>query len=689
MFLNKEITKFSYSRIAKGIPAITLVFFWSFGIQPASAQRPVKTIDIEEVRILGNEPFQNETAGQKDLKIDSLVFQDKINSSLSELLAENTTIYIKEHGRGALATASFRGTAPSHTQVFWNGMNINSPMLGMVDFSLIPVHIIDNMSLQHGGSSISQQSGGLGGSININNQADWQNRFSWKYSQGIGSFASYDEYGQLNLGTSKFQSKTRLYHNYSENAYAFTNTLKIEEPEEKNENADYQKHGITQEFYLRPDDNNYLSIKGWWQDAGRSIPTVLSYEGDNQSNLNNQQDNTYKFIGDWSHYRPQSKYQLSAGFDHHQLLYQLENKVSGTVSNTAIYSQSNMSSFHGKFHAENKFSNKFELLYKVDYSNYKVATKDTVINTGYAINRNELSVFGGLNYQAIKNLRFSLMLRNDWIGFESSPLIYNIGASYKPFAKENLILKASFARNYHHPSLNDLYWQPGGNPNLKPEEGYTGEFSLQYLKNHNQHQLQTAFTGYYSNINNWIIWLPSFKGFWEPFNIRQVKSYGLEYNLKLTTEIRTIKIQLQGNYGLTKSLNFGDPINWGDESYGKQLPFIPVHSGNFMGYVSYKKYYIRYQFNSYSERYRMTSNKVGLEDDSESLTSTSGTTRMNWHYPYYMNNMALGREFAYKQYRLDLELKINNLFHEEYRSILGRYMPGRNFMFRLLLSYNK
>ncbi len=53
-----------------------------------------------------------------------------------------------------MATASFRGTAPSHTQVSWNGISISSPMLGMVDFSLIPVYIIDDLTLKHGAASL-------------------------------------------------------------------------------------------------------------------------------------------------------------------------------------------------------------------------------------------------------------------------------------------------------------------------------------------------------------------------------------------------------------------------------------------------------------------------------------------------------------------------------------------------------
>jgi len=105
---------------------------------------------IPEVVKTAERIFKKETAGMKQTKVDTLVLLEKKSVSLSELLSENTPVFIKSHGRGALATASFRGTAASHTQVTWNGININSPMTGMVDFSLIPVYVIDDMNLKHG-----------------------------------------------------------------------------------------------------------------------------------------------------------------------------------------------------------------------------------------------------------------------------------------------------------------------------------------------------------------------------------------------------------------------------------------------------------------------------------------------------------------------------------------------------------
>lgn len=654
-----------------------------------NAQSVIDTIEIKEVKIVANRIFNKAEAGQKISEVDSIVLLDKLNQNLSDVLSENTPVYIKEHGRGALATASFRGTAATHTQVLWNGMNINSPMLGMVDFSLIPVYIIDGLSLNHGGSSIKEQSGGLGGSININNNVDWNNRFSGRYYQGVGSYSTFDEFGQVNIGNKKIQSKTRIYSNASKNDYSFINKSITERPKVKNENADYSKYGFAQEIYFRANEYNYISLKTWGQLAERSLPTVQSYEGADHANLNSQDDITFKAVADWKHYRSKSKLHISSGYDYQSLDYILENEVNGIGKVPAIYSESIMQSIHGNAKYDYNFTENFQFNSSVNYKHYNVYTKDSVLKTGYDVIRDDFSVFGGFYLNVFKKYNISLMLRSDIINYNLSPLIFNLGISYKPFLNTDLVIKGSFARNYHHPTLNDLYWQPGGNPELKAEEGYTEDMTIIYALNNSKIQISSEVTGFYSDINNWIIWLPSFKGYWEPFNIKRVKSYGLEYNFKVTSHIQKLNIQLQGNYGLTKSLNYGDPLTWGDESYKKQLPFIPVHSGNFLTQLKYQGYYIRYQFNAYSERFTMTSNKVGLEDDSDDLGVSRNTGKLGWYYPYYMSNLTIGKEHDVKKYTLGVELKINNLFDEEYRSVLNRYMPGRYFTLLLKISFKK
>ena len=46
-------------------------------------------------------------------------------------------------------------------------MRINSPMLGMTDFSMIPSYFIDDASLLHGTSSVNETGGGLGGAVKL------------------------------------------------------------------------------------------------------------------------------------------------------------------------------------------------------------------------------------------------------------------------------------------------------------------------------------------------------------------------------------------------------------------------------------------------------------------------------------------------------------------------------------------
>jgi len=121
-------------------------------------------------------------------------------------------------------------------------------------------------------------------------------------------------------------------------------------------------------------------------------------------------------------------------------------------------------------------------------------------------------------------------------------------------------------------------------------------------------------------------------------------------------------------------LNYGDPLVWGDESYGKQLPYIPLHSGNFLINLSLHGFFITYQYNSYSERYTTSSNDVTTRD------------RL---YPYFMNDINLGKVFQMEKIVFTAEFKVFNLFNETYHSAIYRPMPGRNYLLTLMINYKK
>ena len=177
-------------------------------------------------------------------------------------------------------------------------------------------------------------------------------------------------------------------------------------------------------------------------------------------------------------------------------------------------------------------------------------------------------------------------------------------------------------------------------------------------------------TWFRSDINNWIIWIPNFKGYWEPKNISRVLASGVESNLTMSGAIDRVTIKVQGSYAYTRSLNYGDREVWGDDAYGKQLVYIPVHSGNVLIHTAWKGYYISFHHNSFSERY---------------TTTTNDYSRRDWLYPYFMNDLSVGKEILLMRFNLSAELKISNMFDENYHSVLYRPMPGRNYMFTLTM----
>jgi len=123
------------------------------------------TLYLDETEIISRKYERN--APTKTEEIDTLVKSELNHLSLADLLSAHTPVFVKDYGKGSLATASFRGTAASHTKVLWNDIEINSPMLGQVDLSLVPNNFYSHAILNYGGSSLENTSGALGGAINL------------------------------------------------------------------------------------------------------------------------------------------------------------------------------------------------------------------------------------------------------------------------------------------------------------------------------------------------------------------------------------------------------------------------------------------------------------------------------------------------------------------------------------------
>ena len=83
-----------------------------------------------------------------------------------------------------------------------------------------------------------------------------------------------------------------------------------------------------------------------------------------------------------------------------------------------------------------------------------------------------------------------------------SPFLFSLGSSYIFNSFYNL--KVNFSRNFRIPTFNDLYWETGGNPDLKPESSYQAEVGNVFTYK----KFTLSETVYFIKIDDLIRWVP-------------------------------------------------------------------------------------------------------------------------------------------------------------------------------------
>lgn len=215
-----------------------------------------------------------------------------------------------------------------------------------------------------------------------------------------------------------------------------------------------------------------------------------------------------------------------------------------------------------------------------------------------------------------------------------------------------------------------MYFLPGGNPDLRNESGWTYDAGASFNVASTDvlpFTLSGEATWFDSRIDDWIIWLPTPKGFFSPRNVKTVHAYGIETRLNLALKPSADwLVDINGSYSWTQSINEGEKMSPADQSVGKQLPYVPERSASLTGRLSWKSWCFLYKWAYYSERYTMSSNDYTL----------SGRLP-----EYFMSNITLEKALSLKPVDLQFKLAVNNLFNEDYLSVLSRPMPGINFEF--------
>ncbi|NME67446.1 TonB-dependent receptor [Flammeovirga aprica] len=639
-----------------------LLLIFCFCLSQVHAQIDSTTY-LSEVEIIGQRI--PERVSFKNTKIDKEQIDQYLSASLGELLTLNTPIFIKSYGAGGTATPSFRGTGASHTQVYWNGINLNSPMLGQVDLSLFPVAFTDEVTVNYGASSLLYGTGGLGGGIQMNSKLNWDKKQEVIFSQTYNTLQNSITNGSFSFSNEKWSSTTKLFYKDAQNLFDFKNPLQPGSPVWTNDHSGQIQYGALQEVGYKINDNHLLQGNLWYQNSERNLtPSMDNRYGDSQ-----QGDESLRGLLSWKVNYEKLKIDWTHAFIHDYLWYQklLNNDDPPKTTNSDSHSYQYQSHLRTSFQINDKLLLRGGYDYAWDniHSNqYQASTDSSTID----VHQNTFDLYGGFDYFPTDQLSMSFLLRQQWIDGDTKPILPSIGLEYQwnQKGKYTYSLRGNISKNFHAPSLNDRYWYPVGNPDLLPEHGWTyeGTFGIQSQWKNNW-RLTYDITAFSSIIHNWIVWKPAVSNLWRPENLKKVHSRGIEQVLQLTYHKNDWQLIGYASVSYVKSENL-EAYDELDKSVGTQLIYTPIFSTQ--GYIqaNYKSWYGIVEQQIYGKR----------------LTQTDGSEYLP---PYYLTNFSLGKQFSFRQHRFDLKARIENVFAFHYQSIARKPMPGR--VYQLTLTY--
>jgi iron complex outermembrane receptor protein len=612
----------------------------------AFAQISMDTVQIEEVVIESNK-LRNFTNGNKIQKIDSATLQNFNSANLGDLLSQNSQVFIKSYGPGNLATISTRGTGASHTAVVWNGFNLQGPTLGQSDFSLFPVSFAEEVEIQYGGASALFGSGAVGGAVYLNNNARFDKGISASASGSVGSFGTFRQ--TLNLKTSKkrFVSALKFFNYSAQNNFPF-----ITDTHEKvrRQNAEVAQTGILQENYFKINKNQQLNFRIWAQENGRNIPSVIGSD----KGFTSIKNNFCRLSSEWQKVGDKVNYFIRAAYFNEKLNYD-----SAAIDVSKTYFKTFISE------AESKISISKNSLFNIGINN----TYNQASSNGYENkNQNRTSFFASYKIHNSKDSWKGLIsIRKEFIKGRILPFTPAFG--FEGLISKGLSVKGNMSRNYRVPTFNDLYWTPGGNPDLKPESGWSEEISIiarPKVRSINSELVLTVFNSY---LNNWIIWYPSAGSVWTPENIQKVWSRGLESSVKFQKEVGQFKFQLSFLYSYVLSTN-QKTTSANDQSLNKQLIFVPIYSGQGSLSLSVKNYHVSYIHTYTGNRFTTTDNTGYIQG-------------------YQLGNLIVNKTFLMNRIRCNLNARINNIWNKSYQTIPGQAMPLRYYELGLSIFFNR
>lgn len=585
--------------------------------------------------------LNNFSAGQQVATIDPRALKLYSMQSMASLLEQQMPVFVKAYSFNGLATLGFRGSSAAQSQVFWNGVPIQNAALGVADVSALPVLLVSRANVVYGGSGALFGSGNVGGALMLENDRP---KFDTGYtalsiSGAAGSFGQYSGGLKGALGGKKWYLSATAFAQTATNNYRYENAAGTLA---NMPNSNLQSGAVMAHAAYRKNTYNTFELSAWAQQYDRRIPPAL-FE---PYSAKHRQDRALRTVANWQYAKGGRTVYARTSFINDAYAY--EDAAVQLATKGTVY----------QYFQEVGWKQRWDYSDLLLFAPAQVAWMP--LSTGGKM-QSRAALAGAYSVWMFKKrlaqrLRASVQARAEQIN-DIGVLLPGAGVVFG--VVNGLQLRANVQRTYRVPTLNELYYFPGGNPGLKPEHGwsedagYTVDFRL------GRFSMEHDASIFNRNIHNWITWLGG--AIWTPYNIATVHSRGIETNSKITSFALgnwRIFVGAGTSYILSTTTSSYMP---GDGSIGKQIPYTPRY--NLRGNAGFMWKEIYFSYNHAYTGYRFTT-----------------TDESSWLEPYSTGNILLAYTLKIHGRQLELNGQCNNIWNAHYSVAGFRPMPGINWL---------
>ena len=611
---------------------------------PASSQSLSDTLRLDDIVIEATRvPEPRKLQPVQIQIIDSLQLKLSGASSLAQVLESHSSLFIRNYGPAGVSTISQRGMLSHQTQIYWNGFNLNHPMLGLFDLNMFSVGMLSSILVNSAGSS-SYGSGNMGGNIQLITE---DTSTGATVSQSAGSFGRYQSSARAGVSQDNWDINVQAMLDHSQNDFPYYDYSRNPGEERIRDNNRVETRGALASGSYKL-TNSTIRSGLWYSHSERGVPgTMLS-----PTPRAHQEDEFIRWYGDYQITRGQ----VATGAKLY--LNRQELNFIDPGSNTRSLSTNSLMTLEIPVTYEPTGSIRV---------NGVISTSDSQIeSTAYNANqgRQHRSVQVNPSISPVSGLKLYPAIRYDHYSEFGHALSYAVGANYS-LIQNKLHWRAYASSDFNAPTFNDLYWPDSGNPNLQPEEGWKLETGFFSMLHHNAILQETDGQVFISRLRNGIQWLP-LNGVHRPQNIREIHAKGFE--LQSHTTYLHSRYQLRMTHLLNGTWSsYGEPRFPGDQATGNQLVHTPVMQYRVTGSVFTGPVNILATHRWAGQRFT----------DENNFNTIGAFSAADLTIAYTLELQMITGEFQWN---------INNLFNSTYEVMPYYPIPGRSHLFTVRLT---